>query len=821
MIRWFNEISLKDISAVGGKNASLGELYTNMSILGIKIPFGFAITTEAFDTFIEYNNLTTLIHTNIQILNQDFTLTNLKRIGMKIRNAILNGEFPDELKQSILMAYIQLSNNYLDTNGNPQTNTDVAVRSSGTAEDLPEASFAGQQETYLNVRTNNDLLLSIKRCFASLYTDRAISYRTTNIINCPIKLSVAIQKMVRSDLGSAGVAFSLDTESGFKDVIIINGAFGLGEFVVSGQTKPDEFIVYKPLLKNKENIPIIEKKMGEKTHKIVYGTNPGIKIEKIKLDSSYKNIFCMTNEYILELSNWIVKLEKYYSKLYGKWCPIDVEWAIDGLSGQLYIVQVRPETVISNSNTDIIREYSLDKHQTNSILLEGIAVGSQIATGKIRKLYSLDSRDSLCTSTTEFFTPGDILVTDMTDPDWEPIMKIASGIITNKGGRTCHASILARELGIPAIVGTLNATEVLKNETEVTVSCGEGEVGKVYEGIMNISMKEINLTQLPLVNTNILLNIASPEKTFKYHNYPVKGVGLVREEFIFNNYIKVHPLALLHHKTLGDDELTSKINTLIQGYASETDYFIKKLSYGISKIAATFYPHPVVVRFSDFKSNEYFNLLGGKYFEPKEENPMIGWRGASRYYSDTYKPAFGLECIAIQYIRDVIGLNNVIVMIPFCRTVKECRQVLETMKEFGLERGVNGLQVYLMCEVPSNVILAEQFLQHVDGYSIGSNDLTQLVLGLDRDSELVQHIYDERNEAVKYMITSVIKTCKRLGKKIGICGQGPSDYPEIAGYLVQQEIDSISITPDSIVNTLKIVADVEESQKQIFSNLYI
>ena len=406
MIRWFNEISLKDISAVGGKNASLGELYTNMSILGIKIPFGFAITTEAFDTFIEYNNLTTLIHTNVQILNQDFTLTNLKRIGMKIRNAILNGEFPDELKQSILMAYIQLSNNYLDTNGNPQTNTDVAVRSSGTAEDLPEASFAGQQETYLNVRTNNDLLLSIKRCFASLYTDRAISYRTTNIINCPIKLSVAIQKMVRSDLGSAGVAFSLDTESGFKDVIIINGAFGLGEFVVSGQTKPDEFIVYKPLLKNKENIPIIEKKMGEKTHKIVYGTNPGIKIEKIKLDSSYKNIFCMTNEYILELSNWIVKLEKYYSKLYGKWCPIDVEWAIDGLSGQLYIVQVRPETVISNSDTGIIREYSLDKHQTNSILLEGIAVGSQIATGKIRKLYSLDSRDSLCTSTTEFLHQG-------------------------------------------------------------------------------------------------------------------------------------------------------------------------------------------------------------------------------------------------------------------------------------------------------------------------------------------------------------------------------------------------------------------------------
>ena len=628
MIKWFNEISLKDIDLVGGKNASLGEMYQNMDKFGIRIPYGFAVTTKAFDVFIEYNDLNIFIKNNLEKLRNNYNLKNLKITGMKIRNQILGSKFPQNLEQNIIFSYKKLSNLYLDSFGDPQDNTDVAVRSSGTAEDLPDASFAGQQETYLNVRNTNELLLSIKKCIASLYTDRAISYRTTKNINCAIKLSVGVQKMVRSDLGSAGVAFSIDTESGFKDIILINGAFGLGEYVVSGQVKPDEILVYKPKL-NDVNIPIIEKRMGEKTHKIVYGTNPGQKIEKIILDESYQNKMCIEDDNIIKLSKWIVKLEDYYTKLYGKWCPLDVEWAIDGLSNELYIVQARPETVISKKNNNILKKYRLDKNHKNELLLEGVAVGSKIVTGKIKKMFSLDSRDTL--SKKNSFNKGDILVTEMTDPDWEPIMKLSSGIITNKGGRTCHASIVARELGIPAIVGTLNCTEILKNGEEITLSCGEGDVGKVYKGKMNIIETEININNLPKINTKLMLNIASPEKTFNYHNYPVHGVGLVREEFIFNNYIKVHPMSLLNHKKIGDEELTYKIMKLTKGYNTETDYFLKKLAYGVSRIAATFYPHPVIVRFSDFKSNEYSNLLGGKYYEPKEENPMIGWRGASRY----------------------------------------------------------------------------------------------------------------------------------------------------------------------------------------------
>jgi pyruvate, water dikinase len=812
LIKWFNEIDMEDINLVGGKNASLGEMYSNLSESGIKVPNGFAITTIAYDLFVEHNKLNSFIDENIKFIKNNYSIKNLKQIGMKIRNKILNSDFPQELEMAIIYAYIKLSNQYNDSDGLAQDNTDVAVRSSGTAEDLPDASFAGQQETYLNVRTTTDLLLSVKRCIASLFTDRAISYRTDKDISCLIKLSVGVQKMVRSDLGSAGVAFSIDTETGFKNVIVINGAFGLGELVVSGQIKPDEIILFKPKL-NDTNVPIIEKKIGEKTYKMVYGTNPGEKIVKIPLGKSYQNQICIEDKDVLKLGKWIRILEKYYTNLHGKWCPLDVEWAIDGLTKELFLVQARPETVISKTIDGISKEYHIVDSSEKKILIEGVAVGDKITTGKIKKMYTMDSRDSIGLDE-NVFEPGSILVTEMTDPNWEPIMKISSGIITNKGGRTCHASIVARELGIPAVVGTLNATELLEDDQQITLSCGEGEIGKVYQGKLNIQIKETNFNTLPKINTSLMLNVASPEKTFKYHNYPVKGVGLVRQEFIFNNYIKIHPLALLNHKQLNDKHLTKTVEQSCIGYDSVEDFFIKKVAFGISKIAATFYDHPVIVRFSDFKSNEYYNLLGGKYYEPKEENPMIGWRGASRYYSKIYKEAFGLECKAIKYVRDIIGLDNVIVMIPFCRTPHECQKVIETMEEFGLKRGVNGLQIYLMCEIPSNVILAEQFAKYVDGFSIGSNDLTQLTLGLDRDSELVQHIYDERDEAVKYMMKTIIQKCKKLGKKIGICGQGPSDYPEVASYLVSEGIDSISVTPDSVVKTIHTIYDVEQKIKK-------
>lgn len=802
MIRWFNEISLKDINLVGGKNGSLGEMYQNMSKHGIKIPNGFSITTKAYDVFIEYNNIQDFINNNLNNLKKDFNICNLKRIGLKIRNKILDGRFPEDLQKDIILAYVKLSMEYNDSHGIPQTNTDVAVRSSATCEDLPNASFAGQQETFLNVRNNNELLLSIKKCIASLFTDRAISYRATKKIDNEIKLSVGVQKMVRSDLGSAGVAFSIDTESGFDKVILINGAFGLGELVVSGQVKPDEVLVFKKTLNN--FIPIIDKKLGNKTHKIIYGTNPGEKIKKIQLNDNLRNKFCIDEENIIKLSKWIIKLEDYYTKIYGKWCPLDVEWAIDGLSKELYIVQARPETVISKKNFNQIKKFKLKKGQYKKVLLQGVAVGNLINKGKVKKMYTLDTRENE-------FKPGDILLTDMTDPNWEPIMKISSGIITNKGGRTCHASIVARELGIPAIVGTINGTDILKDRSEVTISCGEGDIGKVYQGLLDIEETLIELDKLPKVKTKILLNVASPELVFNYHNYPVYGVGLTRLEFIFNNYIKIHPLALLNHSKLNDKNLTNKINELCYGFKNEKDFFIKKLSYGVSKIASTFYPNNVIVRFSDFKSNEYKNLLGGKYYEPNEENPMIGWRGASRYYSDSYKEAFGLECEAIKKVRNEMGLTNVTVMIPFCRTISECKKVLKTMEEFGLKRKENGLQVYLMCEIPSNVILAKEFAKYVDGFSIGSNDLTQLTLGLDRDSELVQEIYDERNEAVKYMIKSAIKSCKETNTKIGICGQGPSDYPEISEYLVKEGIDTISIVPDSLIQTINVIHQVEKS----------
>ena len=798
-----NSVGLSDLDLVGGKNASLGEMIQNLTSLGIMIPDGFVLTVEAYRVFIEHNNLDASIKEIVGQMDLD-NIESLRRTGLKVRQLIKNGKFPADLEEQITEKYLTLSKQY------GQDMTDVAVRSSATAEDLPDASFAGQQETYLNVRGPESLLIAVRNCFASLFTDRAISYRQSfGYDHFQIGLSVGIQKMVRSDLGASGVAFSIDTESGFKDVVVINASFGLGELVVQGAVSPDEYIVFKPTLKQGFT-PIIEKKMGVKDKKMVYGDNPDERVTVIPVEKQFQHRFCLTDERIIQLSSWVMQIEEYYTKLKGHWCPMDVEWAIDGISKELFIVQARPETIHSQRAADKIVEYEIeDNDRHNKLLLKGIAVGDKMGAGKVRILFSLDNR----VTEMQDFEAGDVLVTDMTDPDWEPIMKKASAIVTNKGGRTCHAAIVARELGVPAIVGCKNATEILSDDLEVTVSCGEGDIGLIYAGNIPFKRIETDVKDIPTVQTPIMLNVGSPEMAFKYAHLPNAGVGLAREEFIINNYIKVHPMALLRHKTLGDADLTKKIAEIIKGFPDEETFFTEQLSYGIAKIASAFYPNKVIVRFSDFKTNEYKNMLGGKYFEPDEENPMIGWRGASRYYSDNYKEAFGLECRAIRAVREKMGLNNVVVMLPFTRTVEECIKVQAVMKEHGLIRGEKGLEVYLMAEVPSNVILAHEFAEHIDGFSIGSNDLTQLTLGLDRDSALVAYLYDERNNAVKEMIRMLIRAAKKHKVKVGICGQGPSDFPDFAQFLVNEGIDSISVTPDSVFKTIKAIYAVETKNR--------
>jgi pyruvate,water dikinase len=808
MIRWLKEIGINDLNTVGGKNASLGEMTCNLSSRGINVPNGFAITTNAYTEFIRSNDLERKINTLLNDIKSD-DLVSLRRNGLEIRSLIQNGDFPKSIEDEIINSYTELSMQYLDTFGKPQMATDVAVRSSSTAEDLQDASFAGQQETYLNVRGKHQVLESIKNCFASLYTDRAISYRRSINYTSSFKISVCIQKMVRSDLYSAGVAFSLDPESGFKDVIVINGSWGLGELVVQGGVKPDEIIIFKKTLE-KGYKSIIDKKLGDKRNKIVYGTNPDEKVKLIPVSNDRYEQFCIDDEMALKLGRWVIEIEKYYTELYGHWTPVDIEWAIDGLSKELYIVQARPETVHSSSRKDILREYQINKPSGLTSIVQGVAVGDKISSGRVRIIHSLDNRNTDLGDDLDFQN-GDVLVTDMTDPDWEPIMVKAGAIVTNKGGRTCHAAIIARELGINAVVGSGNCTDILKDGQFVTVSCAEGDVGYVYDGDIPYETTEIDLLNLPSIKTKIMFNIASPNDVFRYHSYPAKGVGLVREEFIINNFIKAHPMALINYDTL-DAKLKHEIEPLIKGYSSSVEYYVEKLCFGLGRIASTFYPNDVIVRFSDFKSNEYRNLLGGEEYEPfGEENPMIGWRGASRYYSTGFREAFGLECIAIKRLRDELGLTNIITMIPFCRTIEECIKVQEVMKEFGLERGVNGLQVYIMCEIPSNVILADEFCKYVDGFSIGSNDLTQLTLGLDRDSALVSHIYNERNPAVKRMISWAIEACKRNGVKIGICGQGPSDYPDFAQFLVEAGIDTISITPDALLKTVIAISEIENN----------
>ena len=793
-----HHVTLEDLALVGGKNASLGEMLRNLSALGINIPSGFAVSVHAYWAFLQFNDLEAAIY---RIISEDIDMANLislRKGGMRIRQLIRNGKFPKDLEREIIECYHDLSLQY----GQPAT--DVAVRSSATAEDLPDTSFAGQQETYLNVRGPEGVLEAVRNCFASLFTDRAISYREHfRFDHFDVALSVCIQKMVRSDLATSGVAFSLDTESGFKNAVVINASYGLGEMVVQGSVSPDEFIVFKPALE--KGFPsIIEKKLGAKDHKMIYGDDPGQLTKVVTVQSELQKKFCLADEQVLQLSRWVCAIEKYYSEKKGYWCPMDVEWAVDGLTNSLYIVQARPETIHSQNTSRLLMEYRILAPQPEKRILQGIAIGNKIACGKVVIMYSLDGRDGSHDGID--FREGDVLVTEMTDPDWEPIMKKASAIVTNKGGRTCHAAIVARELGVPAIVGTMNGTDTLREEQFITVSCCEGETGYVYDGEILFQKSEMNLDALPQVSTPIMLNVASPELAFKFSHLPNAGVGLAREEFIINNYIQAHPLALLHHRELGDSNLSQRILKLITGYESEESFFIEKLSFGIGKIAAAFYPNKVIVRFSDFKTNEYANLLGGSYFEPPEENPMIGWRGASRYYSEKYRHAFGLECLAVKRVRERMGLDNVVVMIPFCRTVEELQRVYEVMKTYGLERGSQGLEVYLMAEIPSNILMAEEFAEHIDGFSIGSNDLTQLTLGLDRDSSLVAGLYDERNPAVKRSISYLLRTAKKKGVKVGICGQGPSDFPDFAAFLVDEGIDSISVTPDSVLRTIQALA---------------
>ncbi len=798
LVLWFEEVGIVDIRLVGGKNASLGEMIRQLKPKGVNIPNGFATTAHAFRHFIEKAGLEVKLRELFADLDIE-DMKNLRDRGRMARSLVLNTPFPEDIHIAIATSYQKLCE--CEEGGKE---SDVAVRSSATAEDLPDASFAGQQETYLNVYGTNEVVEACHRCFASLFTDRAISYRTINgFDHFDIALSVGVQKMVRSDLASSGVMFSIDTETGFKNAALITAAYGLGENVVQGAVNPDEYFVFKPTLKQGFR-PILEKRLGTKEIKMVYDLGGGKLTKNIPVPVSERTKFAITDDEILKLAEWACIIEDHYSEVRGKLSPMDIEWAKDGRTGELFIVQARPETVQSQKSGNILKNYRLlaDKSviAKPKVLITGRAVGEMIGQGKANVILEVHHLED--------FQAGEVLVTNKTDPDWEPIMKKASAIVTNQGGRTCHAAIIAREMGIPAIVGCGNATGVVKSGQKVTISCSEGEEGKVYEGLVPFEVVETALDNLPKLSTKILMNVGNPEEAFGLSSIPCDGVGLARMEFIIANHIKVHPLALINFATLADKAVKQEIAQLTAHYENKSDFFVDKLAYGIGMIAAAFYPKPVVVRMSDFKSNEYANLLGGLAFEPSEENPMIGWRGASRYYDPKYRDAYGLECQALKRVRDDMGLINVIPMIPFCRTPEEGRKVLMEMEKHGLKRGDNGLEVYVMCEIPSNVILADEFSQVFDGFSIGSNDLTQLTLGLDRDSSLVSHIFDERNEAVKSMVRIIIQRAKANHRKIGICGQAPSDYPEFAKFLVEQGIDSISLNPDSVLKTMLELANL-------------
>jgi len=802
LILWFDDIGIEDVPMVGGKNASLGEMYQKLTSKGVAVPHGFAITAYAYRYLLKTAGVEKAIEEALDGLDTH-DLRNLQERGKKVRDIIRNAEFPEDLKQEILASYKKMEAEYGE-------NLDVAVRSSATAEDLPDASFAGQQETYLNIRGADALIDACRRCFASLFTDRAISYRhDKGFGQFDVYLSIVVQKMVRSDSASSGVIFSIDTESGFKEAVFLTGAWGLGENVVQGAVNPDEYYVFKPTLKQGKR-PIVGKRVGSKEIKMVYnddssGEEP---VKNIPTTSEERGCYVINDDEILQLAEWACIIEDHYGK------PMDIEWAKDGDgvkvgTGKLFIVQARPETVHSQASKKVMETYVLK--ETGKVLATGQAVGAKIGQGKANVIMKVaDIHD---------FKKGEVLVTDMTDPDWEPIMKIASAIVTNRGGRTCHAAIISRELGIPCVIGTESGASKIATGQEVTVSCAEGETGNIYEGLLQFEIERLDLDNVPQTRTKIMMNVGIPEKAFSEGQIPNEGVGLAREEFIINSHIGIHPLALYHFEDLKKKAATdSEVAAVVKEIEKKTSaypgdkkqFFIDKLAEGVGRIGAGFYPKDVIVRLSDFKSNEYANLIGGQFYEPVESNPMIGWRGASRYYDDKYKLAFEIECKALLKARNDMGLTNIKLMVPFCRTPEEGRKVIEVMREFGLVQGENGLEVYVMCEIPSNVIAADAFADVFDGFSIGSNDLTQLTLGLDRDSDLVAHIYDERNEAVKTMVRMVIDTAKRRGRKIGICGQAPSDFPDFATFLVECGIDSMSLISDTAIKTRLAVADKEK-----------
>lgn len=788
-IRFFNELSIKDVPEVGGKNASLGEMYCNLTKYGIKIPNGFATTSSAYHEFLEVSGLKNGIKEILKGLDTH-NVNDLMKRGDKIRKLIIATEFPKEFSSEILTAYRKLS---LESK---IKNLAVAVRSSATAEDLPDASFAGQQETYLNVSGEKDLLLAVKKCIASLFTNRAISYRVDKKFDhFSIALSVGIQKMVRSDLGSSGVMFTIDTESGFKNTVLINSIFGLGENIVQGHVNPDEFYVFKP------TGAIISKSYSRKDIKMIYDLKGKSPVKNVKIPEADQTKPSLSDKQVLQLAKWGMKIEEHYKK------PMDIEFALDGRNKELYIIQARPETVMSRKDLSIVEYYKIEKK--GKVLIKGQSVGNRIGAGQVNRIMDIKEISK--------FKPGQVLITDMTDPDWEPIMKIAAAIVTDKGGRTCHAAIISRELGIPCVVGTKNASNIIKSGKTVTVSCAEGEEGYVYEGRIPFKIETTSIKDLKKPKTKIMMNVGEPDLAFTNSFVPNDGVGLARLEFIINNYIKIHPLALINYNKLKDLELKKKIDELTFGYKDKTQYFIDRLAQGMGIIAAAYYPKDVIFRLSDFKTNEYASLIGGSEYEPIESNPMIGFRGASRYYSSQFLPAFKLEIEAIKKVRIGMGLKNLKVMIPFCRTIEEGKKVQEIMASNGLKRGLDGLEIYVMAEIPANIILAEKFCQIFDGFSIGSNDLTQLTLGIDRDSGgslKVEGISNEKNEAVKILITNLIKTAKKFRRKVGICGQGPSDFPDFAEFLVEQGIDSISLNPDTVISTTMAILKKEKMIKR-------
>ncbi|MEI7589854.1 MAG: phosphoenolpyruvate synthase [Deltaproteobacteria bacterium] len=796
LILWFNEIQIDDVPEVGGKNASLGEMRNELTAQGVSVPDGYAITAYAYRYLLQSAGIEEQMTKILSDLDTH-DLQNLADRGKKVRSLIYNAQLPKDLRDEIISAYKQLSKEY------GEDNTDVAVRSSATAEDLPDASFAGQQESFLNICGEDALIEACKKCFASLFTDRAISYRfDKGFDNCSIALSICVQKMVRSDLGASGVIFSIDTESGFKNAVLITGSYGLGEPIVQGTVNPDEFYVFKPTLKTGYK-PILQKKLGSKEIKMIYGdvSKDAESTKTVPVVEEQRRTFCIDDEAVLKLAKWTTIIEDHYSQKAGYFKPMDIEWGLDGKTNELFILQARPETVQSQKDGSVIENYLLQEQKTPIVL--GTAVGAKIGAGKVRVIASVEQIKN--------FQKGEVLVTDMTDPDWEPVMKIAAAIVTNKGGRTCHAAIVSRELGVPCIVGTGDGTAKLTNTKEATVSCAEGEVGKVYDGILKFNVERINVQGLGRPKTQIMLNVGNPEDAFSIAAIPNDGVGLARLEFIINQYIRIHPLALIHFDKVTDNAVRKEIETLTYGYADKTNFFVDMLAQGVAKIGAAFWPNDVIVRMSDFKSNEYANLIGGSYFEPHEENPMIGFRGASRYYDVKYRDAFALECKAMKKVRNEMGITNVKLMIPFCRTVEEGKKVVAVMNENGIVQGDNGLELYMMVEIPSNVILIEEFGKIFDGFSIGSNDLTQLTLGLDRDSSEISHIFDERNPAVMSLIRDAIAKSIKMGKKIGICGQAPSDYPEFARFLVECGISSISLNADTVIKTTLDILETEKS----------